>query len=108
MEELEYRHFKVCGEFDHSKEMLLWPRSLRLEDGARGSPHGAQIITPFHCKDSRYCMLVVITQHDYIYCNSSTILINRGWVPSARMEADTRKEGQVDHMMSGDTLLYGV
>lgn len=37
-------------------------------------------------------------------CDSSAILINRGWVPSARMEADTRKEGQVDHMTSGDTL----
>ena len=55
MEELEYRHFKVHGEFDHNKEMFLWPRCLRLEDGARGSPHGAQVITPLHCKDTGYC-----------------------------------------------------
>ena len=37
------------------------------------------------------------------YTNSSIILINRGWVPTARMDAETRKEGQVDHMTSGDT-----
>ena len=37
-----------------------------------------------------------------LHSNSSTILINRGWVPLARMDADTRREGQVDHMTSGD------
>ena len=44
-------------------------------------------------------MCVMELFHSY----SSVILINRGWVPSARMEANTRKEGQVDHMTSHDT-----
>lgn len=53
VEELEYRHIKVHGEFDHAKEMFLWPRSLKSETGAGGQQHGAQVITPFHCKETR-------------------------------------------------------
>ncbi|XP_065918426.1 surfeit locus protein 1-like isoform X2 [Dysidea avara] len=79
VEELEYRHVKVHGEFDHSKEIFMWPRS-RLVEGTRGSgAHGAHVITPFHCDDT-----------------GNTILINRGWVPTAKMDASTRKEGQTE------------
>lgn len=52
VEELEYRHVKVHGEFDHTKEMFLWPRPLKLETGAGSHQHGAHVITPFHCKET--------------------------------------------------------
>jgi len=52
VEELEYRHVKVHGEFDHYKEVFLWPRSCLVEDSKGSGLHGAQVITPFHCDET--------------------------------------------------------
>jgi len=52
LEELEYRHVEVHGEFDHSKEVFVWPRSKLVEGTRGGGPHGAHVITPFHCEET--------------------------------------------------------
>jgi surfeit locus 1 family protein len=61
MSKLEYCPVKVRGEFDHSKEMLLGPRSL-LSRGdastqggiiAQGNQTGVLVITPFKLADKK-------------------------------------------------------
>lgn len=52
---LEYRRIKVVGEFDHSKELYLGPRSCLTDGGAENSnglfsgstKSGYYVITPF-------------------------------------------------------------
>ena len=81
LEELEYRRVHLHGHFDHSKELLMWPRSLNMENtGQRGSEPGAHVVTPFYCEElGRF------------------VLINRGWVPRRKMDPTTRLQGQVGY-----------
>ena len=55
VKDLEYRRVTFCGEFDHSKEMLVGPRSNVLKDGgglmSAGNQTGANIVTPFKLAD---------------------------------------------------------
>lgn len=61
LKSLEYRRVKVVGEFDHSKELYLGPRSC-LTDGGSDSGNGLfsssgstksgyYVITPFKLSD---------------------------------------------------------
>jgi len=98
LEHMEYRNVKVKGVFEHNNEMYISPRQeLGLqESGDRGgmvsSSHGigAHVLTPF-----------VIAEGIH---KGIRIVINRGWVPIKKMEADTRLPGQVE----GEVEVVGV
>ncbi|XP_027725544.1 surfeit locus protein 1 isoform X1 [Vombatus ursinus] len=87
LKDLEYRPVKVRGQFDHSKELYILPRTM--VDPARESwdsgrmsstvESGANVVTPFHCTDL-----------------GITILVNRGYVPRKRINPETRQKGQIE------------
>ncbi|XP_050432178.1 surfeit locus protein 1 [Adelges cooleyi] len=94
---LEYQRVKVRGEFNHSKELYLGPRSC-LSDGGSNSGNGLfsgsgytqsgyYIVTPFKLSDKPL-----------------TILVNRGWVSMQNKSPASRKSGQI----SGEVELEGV
>ncbi|UJR31525.1 hypothetical protein I4U23_019014 [Adineta vaga] len=87
--ELEYYPVRVRGKFDHSREILIEPRS-RLDNpaqenrtGARQAPasqtHGSHVITPFRVANRNY-----------------DILVNRGFVPFDLRDPSTRAAGQIE------------
>uniref|UniRef100_A0A6J0TUF1 SURF1-like protein n=1 Tax=Pogona vitticeps TaxID=103695 RepID=A0A6J0TUF1_9SAUR len=86
LEEMEYMPVHVRGYFDHTKELHLLPRTLvtpedgRPQAGMGMGPvqSGAHIITPFYCTDL-----------------GITILVNRGFVASAKINPETRPKGQI-------------
>ncbi|XP_037608385.1 surfeit locus protein 1 [Sebastes umbrosus] len=92
---LEYRRVKVRGQYDHSQELYILPRSpVDPEKEAREAGRlsssgetGANVITPFRCTDL-----------------GITILVNRGYVPRQRIRPETRVKGQVE----GEVELVGV
>ncbi|XP_060849029.1 surfeit locus protein 1 isoform X1 [Rhopalosiphum padi] len=94
---LEYRRIKVIGEFDHSKELYLGPRSCLTDGGAENSNglfsgsgstnSGYYVITPFKLSNRPY-----------------SILVNRGWVSMKNKNPASRLSGQV----AGEIELEGV
>nr|XP_020475176.1 surfeit locus protein 1 [Monopterus albus] len=92
---LEYRRVTVRGQFDHSQELYIVPRSpVDPEKEARvagslssSGDSGANVITPFYCTDL-----------------GITILVNRGYVPRQKINPATRMKGQVD----GEVEVVGV
>ena len=70
-DEKEFFHVEATGRFRHDKELHLAARSLN-------GNVGLHIVTPFEMTDGRF------------------LLVNRGWVPSAKRDPATRSEGQVD------------
>ncbi|CAL8326551.1 unnamed protein product [Boreogadus saida] len=84
---LEYRRVKVRGQFDHTKELYILPRSpVDPEREAREAGQlsssgetGANVIAPFHCTDL-----------------GITILVNRGYVPKKKIRPETRMKGQTE------------
>jgi len=96
---VEYQKVKVTGEFDNSQEVLIGPRSyIDLSGGSGGGgiisfgsqvgdKVGYHVITPFVISDT-----------------GDRILVNRGWVPHARLEQEQRPQGQV----SGQTSITGI
>ncbi|XP_068105103.1 surfeit locus protein 1 [Hyperolius riggenbachi] len=95
IQKLEYRPVKIRGHFDHSREVLLQPRTLidakkeAQESGSISSSteSGANVITPFYCTDLGF-----------------SILVNRGFVPRRKMNPETRTRGQVE----GELDLVGI
>ncbi|XP_072176734.1 surfeit locus protein 1-like [Diadema setosum] len=92
LQELQYRKVSVRGQFDHSREMYVLPRSRLDIEGSNQSPmatgdSGVHVITPFHCTDL-----------------GVDILVNRGWVPRKKMKPETRLQGQIP----GEIDLVGV
>ncbi|KAG8447567.1 hypothetical protein GDO86_014897 [Hymenochirus boettgeri] len=83
---LEYCPVKVRGQFDHSKELYVLPRTLvdpereAREAGqiSSNTQSGANVITPFYCTDL-----------------GITILVNRGFVPKKKINPETRAKGQI-------------
>ncbi len=75
----EWHHVEVRGHFLHDKEVYLFAQGMK---GAVG----VQIITPF------------------VEVDGSTILVNRGFVPEALKDPESRAAGQVP----GDVSLSGV
>eukprot|EP00794_Sanderia_malayensis_P015795 gene15796-17388_t len=75
---MEYRRVKVAGEFDHSKEILLGPRTY--QQSRRGAADGGyHVITPF-----------------ILQSTGERILVNRGWVGKKELEASERQVGQIE------------
>ncbi|KAJ9580646.1 hypothetical protein L9F63_024181 [Diploptera punctata] len=95
LSELEYCPVRVRGEFDHSREMYMGPRTLLVDGEAvsqgtsfsHKSQIGYMVITPFK-----------LVNRDL------TILINRGWVPAKNTDPETRKSGQIE----GEVDMIGV
>lgn len=89
LEELEYRRVTLTGQFDHTREIHMWPRGQLSEEymSKQRSEPGAHIITPFYCNETQ-----------------SYILVNRGWVPKSRMNPVTRPQGQIE----GQVILSGL
>ncbi|XP_048587685.1 surfeit locus protein 1-like isoform X2 [Nematostella vectensis] len=88
---LEYRRIRLTGQFNHEQEFHVFPRSLyegSAESGGLGRQpkSGAHVITPFTLAQT-----------------GETILVNRGWVPKAKIDAEKRPEGQV----SGEVTITG-
>ena len=75
----EWHHVKVNGRFLHDKEAYLFAQ------GPQGAV-GVQIVTPL------------------VQSDGTTVLVNRGFVPQALKDPDTRAAGQV----TGDVALNGV
>ncbi|XP_054468477.1 surfeit locus protein 1 [Anoplopoma fimbria] len=95
LKSLEYRRVTVRGQYDHSRELYILPRSpVDPEKEAREAGRlsssgetGANVITPFHCTDL-----------------GITILVNRGYVPRQKIRPETRMKGQVE----GEVEVVGV
>jgi surfeit locus 1 family protein len=94
LEKFEYRKVRVQGRFDHSKEIVMQPRSLLTKETENGGgllsdqgKTGAWIITPFILSDRGYA-----------------ILVNRGWVSKNKIDAKKRSGGQIE----GEITLSGV
>lgn len=87
---LEYRRVMVRGQYDHSQELYILPRSpvdpdKEAREAGRLSSSGetgANVITPFRCTDL-----------------GITILVNRGYVPRQKIRPETRMKGQVEGEM---------
>jgi len=82
--ELEYRRVHCSGTFDHSKQVLLGPRSapagMESAGGGRAPPgaptaSGWDVVTPLCCEDG------------------SVLLVNRGWVPRDQVQAISKPMG---------------
>lgn len=91
--DLEFRRVSVRGVFDHSREILVSPRSPIQSDEDRSgslvttqSKTGACVITPLKLSD-----------------RDATILVNRGWVPRDMQDQRRRQQGQV----TGEVELVG-
>ncbi|CAG0918088.1 unnamed protein product [Notodromas monacha] len=93
--DLEYRPVTVRGEFLHSQEMYLSPRSLVTnEKNPKGggiisdpSRSGSWVVTPFKLSE-----------------RDMTILVNRGFVPRSKTKPEARPVGQVE----GPVTLTGI
>lgn len=86
LKDLEYYKFTVKGKFDHSKEIIMQPRTRLDQDkppggliGGRNQFNGAWVITPFKLSDRHY-----------------SILVNRGWIPKTRIDQNRRKESLIE------------
>ena len=78
--QLDFRHARATGSFDHAHEMFLAARSMN------GNP-GYHVVTPFKLADGR------------------TLLVDRGWVPLERKNSPQRADGQVLGEITIDGLL---
>lgn len=79
-EEWHYRRVSLTGKFDHEHELHLFAHTKKGRSGF-------QVITPFKRTNER-----------------DIILVNRGWVPEANIDPQTRPEGQI----SGEVTVTGV
>jgi len=78
IEALNYSRVKMLGEFDHSKELYLGPRTFN--QSTYGSAEGGyHVITPFTLQGS-----------------GERVLVNRGWVSKNKKDPNNRKEGQIE------------
>jgi surfeit locus 1 family protein len=76
----EYERIKVEGRFLNDRAMHMLARSLQ------GNEIGYQVLTPF------------------AVAGGGTVIVNRGWVPSAKRDPATRPEGQIE----GPTTVAGI
>jgi len=79
-EDWQYRRVSLTGEFNHEQEIHLFSHA---DKGRKGF----QIITPFRRS-----------------VEGDIILVNRGWVPDTRKDAEKRAEGQI----AGEVTLNGI
>jgi surfeit locus 1 family protein len=82
LDDMEYQRVILHGIFDHRTEFYVRPRQLLSQESRqriKTSEKGAQVITPFYCKET-----------------NTRILVNRGWVPESKLNPASRQEGQVE------------
>ncbi|KAJ2964252.1 hypothetical protein NQZ79_g884 [Umbelopsis isabellina] len=83
VKDFEYRRVRVSGVYDHTKEMLLGPRT-------RGDGNsGYFLITPLRRE------------------NGSIVLVKRGWVPTEKKEQNARPESLDEGVQEIEGLLRG-
>lgn len=106
---LEYRRVKVVGEFDHSRELYLGPRSCLINGGSNNgsglfsssgsTKSGYYVITPFKLSNRPYDLfpfiLILHIYNSLFIIFSLTILVNRGWVSMQNKDPASRTAGQV-------------
>ncbi|MFZ5792247.1 MAG: SURF1 family protein [Pseudomonadota bacterium] len=78
--QLDFRHARAEGTFDHAQEMYLAARSMN------GNP-GYHVVTPLDLADGR------------------VLLVDRGWIPIDRKDPARRAEGQVQGPVAVEGLL---
>lgn len=78
-EELRFRRVELTGEFLHDRELY---RAAQTHGNARGW----DVIAPMRLRDGR------------------TVLVNRGWVPTAKKPPDSRPEG----LLEGPVTVEGI
>ncbi|XP_025418724.1 surfeit locus protein 1 isoform X2 [Sipha flava] len=88
LKNLEYRRVRVVGEFDHSKELYLGPRSC-ISNG--GSDSGNGLFSTSGSTTSGYYVITPFKLSD----RPLTILVNRGWVSMKNKDPASRISGQV-------------
>ncbi|KAK5645860.1 hypothetical protein RI129_004324 [Pyrocoelia pectoralis] len=85
---LEFCPVHVRGQFDHSREIYLGPRSLLVHGDStnssslftiQNSAYGYLVVTPFKLENRK-----------------ETILVNRGWVSKEHKDPRTRQVGQIE------------
>ncbi|MBL4908203.1 MAG: SURF1 family protein [Sneathiella sp.] len=79
-EDWGYRRVMMKGEFLHEKEIHLFSHAVK-------GRKGFQVITPFVRTD-----------------NQGIVLVNRGWVPDTKKDADNRKQG----LQTGELVVSGI
>lgn len=80
LDEWEYRRVALRGEYDHSREVLVGPRTYLAS-------HGAYVLTPMRLENGRWLM------------------VNRGWVHQKRRDPATREKGQFAGVVEREGLL---
>src|SRR5258705_9145226 len=80
LSQIDFRHARDTGRFDHAHEMFLAARSMNGNTGYH-------VVTPFELADGR------------------TLLVDRGWIPLERKDPAKRAEGQIEGDVTIDGLL---
>jgi len=84
LKEIDFRPVSAAGTFLHGHEQYLTPRHYEVSSGKREM--GAHVITPF------------------LRTSGEVVLVNRGWVPEAKRDPQTRPEGQIQ----GEVTINGI
>ncbi|XP_014290515.1 surfeit locus protein 1 [Halyomorpha halys] len=95
--EMEFRRVTITGEFDHSGEMYLGPRSL-LVDGE--STYSGKLVSSAGNGSSGYYVITPFIRSD----TKEKILVNRGWVSFSQKNPKLRENGQI----KGEVEINGV
>jgi surfeit locus 1 family protein len=92
IKDFDYRRVYAKGKFRHDQEMLIGPR---LHDGK----DGYLVITPLERVDEN-----APSSKNNDGKGSTTILVNRGWIPKDKAAPESRPEGQP----SGEVVVQGL
>jgi surfeit locus 1 family protein len=91
IKEFDYRRVYAQGKFRHDQEMLIGPR---LHDGK----DGYLVVTPLERTDEPS------EKGERADRGSTTILVNRGWIPKDKASRESRSEG----LPTGDVVVQGL
>ncbi|KAF1819154.1 SURF1-domain-containing protein, partial [Dissoconium aciculare CBS 342.82] len=91
IKEFDYRRVYAQGKFRHDQEMLIGPR---LHDGK----DGYLVVTPLERTDEPS------EKGERADRGSTTILVNRGWIPKDKASRESRPEG----LPTGDVVVQGL
>lgn len=108
--EYEYFPIRVRGRFDHSREILLAPRT-RLDEGAANNqqgmrpPMGAHVITPFRVSNQKYFhfQLSILKKQKNVFCS---VLIFSSIVASFQTNCEIRRLESPDKFENDRCLFF--
>lgn len=83
LDDMEYSTVRIRGVFDHDREVYVGPRA-----DLTSKQTGFFVVTPLRLEDRDY-----------------SILVNRGWVPRAKVNPATRREGQTSGVVEIDGVI---